>query len=243
MALVQSGIKVGEEIQHFSHPQHALNLIYLPYLYTCSGCKEYGAGRRYMCNQCDFDIHEFCAKAPAAVSHPYHTQHQLIFHKQPGGLKKSKCDVCGKTTNGFAFRCPTCNFCLHPCCSQLPNSLSFKGHPEHSLKLLSGSPDGSPYTCNFCNKKGTTWVYHCAPCDYYLHALCAKPVINGLEEEGIVNVPPKKSKIGRAARYASQVVQLFVDGLVEGLGEGVGDALLNNVTREIPINDNDDKHG
>ncbi|GLJ22806.1 hypothetical protein SUGI_0429750 [Cryptomeria japonica] len=226
MANLQIVPKVGEEIQHSSHPQHPLTLVFAQSLYTCSGCKEYGAGLRYRCNRCNFHMHEFCAKAPSTAIHPYHTQHQLFFHNKPGGLKKSKCGVCGKATNGSAFCCPTCSFCIHPCCLQLPPELTMKEHPQHSLKLASASPlpNNSPYTCNACNKIGTSWVYYCAPCKFYLHALCAKGVINGFQAQGI-NAPPKKGKVARATRYASQVVRIFVDGVLVGLGEGVLDVI------------------
>ncbi|GLJ22807.1 hypothetical protein SUGI_0429800 [Cryptomeria japonica] len=246
MANLQMVPKVGEEIQHSSHPQHPLSLVFAQSLYTCSGCREYGAGLRYRCNNCKFNMHEFCAKAPPTAIHPYHTQHQLVFHNKPAGLKKPKCGVCGKATNGSAFRCSICSFCIHPCCLQLPPELSVKEHPQHSLKLLSASPlpNNSPYTCNACNKKGTTWVYYCVPCEFYLHALCAKGVINGLQAQGI-SAPPKMSRVARAARYASQVVRIFVDGLVEGLGEDVGDGILDIVTREVvpPVPDGGAKRG
>lgn len=181
-------------------------------------------------------MHEFCAKAPPTAFHPYHTQHQLVFHGKPDGLKKLKCGVCGKATNGSTFRCPTCSFCIHPCCSQLPPELTVKEHPQHSLKLISGSPlaNTSPHTCNACNKKATSWVYYCVPCEFYLHALCAKGVADGLQSQGFT-APPKMTKVSRAARYASQVVRIFVDGLLEGLGEGVGDFILDTVTRGVVL--------
>ncbi|GLJ22808.1 hypothetical protein SUGI_0429830 [Cryptomeria japonica] len=220
MATLQMVPKVGEETQHPSHPQHPLKLVFAPYLYTCSGCKEYGTGLRYRCSKCGFHMHEFCTKAPTTTSHPYHAQHELYFQNKPVGLKKSKCEVCARATNGFVYRCPTCSFCIHPCCSQLPSELTFKEHPQHPLKLLSVVADNSPYTCNACNKQGTTW------------------------KQGI-SAPPKLSKIGRAARYASQIVQIFVDGLLEGIGETVGDLILDTITRAmvLPITDGDGKHG
>lgn len=75
----------GQEILHFSHPQHPLSRINLPDLFTCSGCKEFGAGMRFTCQQCEFQLHEFCARAPDALSgHPFHSHHQLSFYSKPG---------------------------------------------------------------------------------------------------------------------------------------------------------------
>lgn len=75
----------GEEMLHFSHPQHPLSKLDLPDLFTCSGCKEFGAGKRFSCQQCDFHLHEFCASAPSILkSHPFHCHHQLLLYSKPG---------------------------------------------------------------------------------------------------------------------------------------------------------------
>lgn len=72
-----------EEIVHFSHQQHPLAKMTLPDLFTCTGCKEYGAGKRFACQQCDFQLHEFCAlSTPSLNTHPLHGQHQLLFHSK-----------------------------------------------------------------------------------------------------------------------------------------------------------------
>jgi hypothetical protein len=82
-----------------------------------------------------------------------------------------------------------------------------------------------------CGKKGSSWVYYCAECEFYLDTVCAKTVINGLHAQGIA-VPARPNKFKSAARFATQVVQFFVDGLVEGLGEGLADVILDNGTRD-----------
>lgn len=75
----------GEEIIHFSHPQHPLSLVNLPDLFTCDGCKEYGSGKRFVCQQCDYQLHDFCGLAPPALkAHPLHSQHSILFHSKPG---------------------------------------------------------------------------------------------------------------------------------------------------------------
>lgn len=82
---------VGEEMLHFSHPHHPLSHINLPHLFTCSGCQELGAAKRYACQLCNYQLHEFCALAPQALkSHPLHYQHQLVFYSKPGTTYSSK---------------------------------------------------------------------------------------------------------------------------------------------------------
>ena len=80
-------LTVGQEIFHFTHPQHSLSEMDLPDLFTCVGCKEYGSGKRFLCQQCDFQLHDFCAFAPSALkAHPLHSQHLVLFHAKPGML-------------------------------------------------------------------------------------------------------------------------------------------------------------
>lgn len=71
-------------IVHHTHSKHPLAEITLSELFTCSGCKEFGTGRRYACQNCDFQLHHFCALSPPSLkAHPFHGQHQLVFHAKP----------------------------------------------------------------------------------------------------------------------------------------------------------------
>lgn len=74
-----------ELLLHFSHHHHPLVLVNLPYLFTCMGCKEFGAGKRLTCQICDFVLHDFCAFAPASLTnHPFHHNHHLVFNTKSG---------------------------------------------------------------------------------------------------------------------------------------------------------------
>ncbi|WCJ44786.1 Cysteine/Histidine-rich C1 domain family protein [Euphorbia peplus] len=233
---------IGEEIVHFGHPQHHLNQVDLPDLFTCAGCKEYGSGKRFSCQQCDFQLHEFCGLAPKLLSaHPLHMQHHLLFSAKPvkGGILKSKCDVCGKATKGYTFKCNACTYQMHPCCAMLSNEMNISVHP-HKLRIMpamstlpNNGSDGGGFSCGECKKsKRSGRLYRCTVCDhYYLHAVCAKNMVNGLEANGIKGVEQKPTMFGTAAKLASQVIIEFIGGLVEGLGEGVGQALIQSVAR------------
>ncbi|KAK7411988.1 hypothetical protein VNO78_03433 [Psophocarpus tetragonolobus] len=227
----------GEEILHFSHPQHPLSMVDLPDLFNCVGCKEFGSGKRFVCQQCDFQLHDFCALAPPALkAHPFHSQHSMMFHSKPGrtGMAaKLKCDVCGKPTKGFAFLCTACAFQMHPCCAMLNTEMEYPSHP-HTLRMLpttsSTVPDQGSFGCGECKKRRSGKVYRCTVCEYHLHAVCAKSKINGLQANGI-RPPQKPSVLAAAARVASQVVIEFIGGLVEGIGESVGDVLVQNIAK------------
>ncbi|CAN7078238.1 unnamed protein product [Brassica oleracea var. botrytis] len=229
----------GEEMVHFGHPQHVLVKVELPDIYTCAGCKEEGAGIRYVCQECDYQLHEFCALAPPLLkSHPFHYQHQLPFFAKPakGGIMKSKCDVCGRSPKGYTYRCKACSFQMHPGCAMLSPSLSSSSLHRHPLQLLpSSSPANTTggFLCGECKRgKRAGRVYRCTVCDYHLHAVCAKDAaVNGLRENGHKGRDRSPAVLGTAARLASQVVIDFLGGMMEGLGEGVGEAILDGVSR------------
>ncbi|KAM1127198.1 hypothetical protein ACFX13_038000 [Malus domestica] len=223
----------GEERLHFGHPQHPLSQVILPDLFTCAGCKEDGAGKRFICQLCDFQLHDFCALAPPALNnHPFHIQHQLVFYSKAvkGGIAQSKCDICHKPSKGYAFRCSACSFQMHPCCAMLSSEINLQTHP-HTLRLLSAADSSSrSFVCGECRRRRSGRVYHCTVCDYHLHAVCAKNMINGLQENGLKG-REKPSVLGTAARLASQVVTEFIGGLIEGLGEGVAEVLVQDIAR------------
>ncbi|XP_059075350.1 uncharacterized protein LOC131875287 [Cryptomeria japonica] len=76
MATLQMLPNIWVDIQHLSYPRHPLNLILAESLYTCSGCKKYGAGIGYRfgfmislcttwvyyCIPCQFYLHDLYAK-------------------------------------------------------------------------------------------------------------------------------------------------------------------------------------
>ncbi|KAL5980089.1 hypothetical protein ACLOJK_036556 [Asimina triloba] len=225
----------ADEIIHSSHPQHPLTLVYTPYLFRCMGCKEFGAGPRFKCNMCDYDLHDFCALAsPSIQSHPLHCLHQLVFYSKPGGLLRSKCDVCGKSTKGYNYRCTTCNIEIHPSCTMLYPQMDLPTHP-HTLMLTTATaiPSGeTSFFCGECQRKRSGRVYYCPICNYHLHAVCAKDTVNGLYLHGL-KAPETPSILGVAVRIASHAVTGFLGGLIEGFGEGVGEVLVDNIGRVL----------
>lgn len=227
----------GEQMVHFSHPRHRLSRMCNLNLFTCGGCKEYGAGNGFSCQQCDFQLHNFCAFSPPALkAHPFHSHHQLLFYSKPvkGGIMQSKCDICAKPIKGFAFRCGVCSFQMHPCCAMLSLEMKMPSVHPHPLRMVGATTSSvveqasSLVGCGECKRRRSGRVYRCTVCDYQVHAVCAKSVKNGLREKGYKETE-KASVLGTAARLASQVVVEFLGGIIEGLGEGVGEALVQNI--------------
>ncbi|RCV12292.1 hypothetical protein SETIT_2G257200v2 [Setaria italica] len=225
------------EIVHFSHPEHRLARFDFPYLFMCMGCKEYGAGKRFMCQTCGFQLHEFCALAPPLLhDHPFHPKHPhlLFFAKPAGGFLRCKCDICGKAVKGFSFRCASCGFDMHPCCAAMSARMELPAAHEHPLVLApaAGGGEETSFVCQVCRRarRGHHLVYQCLPCGYCLHARCAKDMVNGLYAHGIVP-PERRSALAAAARVTVNALFGVIGGLIEGIGEGIGEAFVENIGR------------
>ncbi|KAF8694872.1 hypothetical protein HU200_037972 [Digitaria exilis] len=232
------------EIVHFSHPEHRLARFDFPYLFMCMGCKEYGAGKRFMCQTCGFQLHEFCALAPPSLhDHPFHPKHPhlLFFVKPAGGFLRCKCDICGKAVKGFSFRCASCGFDMHPCCAAMERMMELPAAHEHVLVLAAQDAAAeTSFVCQVCRRataaakrpggSSSSLVYRCLPCGYCLHARCAKDMVNGLYAHGIVP-PEKRSALATAARVTVNALFGVIGGLIEGIGEGIGEAFVENIGR------------
>lgn len=150
-----------------------------------------------------------------------------------GGIGQSKCDACSKPIKGYAYRCSPCGFQMHPCCSKLTAEMKMGTHPHpgHTLRLLPpgrASSDGAH--CGECKRRRSGRMYSCSACEYHVHAVCAKEVMNGLRENGQQG-KEKAGVLATAARLASQVVSEFIGGIAEGIGEGVGEVFIQSVAR------------
>lgn len=111
----------------------------------------------------------------------------------------------------------------------LPDEIVFSTHP-HTLMLLSASGGTTYFLCGECKKRRSGRVYRCTECDYHLHAVCAKNIVNGLHDHGIKG-KEKPGMFVTVAKLASQVMIGFFGGLIEGVGEGVGEMLVQSVSR------------
>ncbi|KAG9138621.1 hypothetical protein Leryth_020488 [Lithospermum erythrorhizon] len=182
-------------IQHFTHQAHPLKEFNSESEYLCDGCKTSGAGKRYRCHGCDFDMHEYCGTCPEKLSIFMHRHElSLVIRKVPidRPLNNRTCDVCHDSVKGLFYRCKDCDFDVHPLCTQLPQSLRHGLHQAHSLKLESSSTKGN---CAVCTGECSSWRYRCKTCRFDIHLDCVlvdiRPKTSQESHRGIPNfVPP-----------------------------------------------------
>lgn len=101
----------------------------------------------------------------------------LVLHNAaPYDTRDFICDLCFKIGEGPTYHCNTCKYDLHPQCCTLQPQLRSCAHP-HALTLhATTSHTQKKKTCDACriSLADSEWRYRCEPCDFDLHAGCAK---------------------------------------------------------------------
>ncbi|CAA7052232.1 unnamed protein product [Microthlaspi erraticum] len=110
-------------VQHFSH-NHPLTEVNVVGTYTCNGCKLYGTGKTYRCNDCDYDLHEYCATCPQILRYSWHApDHELSLINGPTHMTERGCYVCRVYIQGMFYKCMHCSFESHPLCTHGPTPM------------------------------------------------------------------------------------------------------------------------
>ncbi|KAL0375253.1 UNVERIFIED_CONTAM: hypothetical protein Sradi_3441000 [Sesamum radiatum] len=170
-------------ILHFTHPAHPLTPFDSQQDYLCNGCKTPGNGKRYRCQRCDFDLHDYCGTCPRLLSSFMHKNHSLsLVTRKPGARQVHRiCDVCRDTVEGLFYRCKECEFDVHPLCTQLPEKLQHALHKTHPLILQSSMVPGF---CAVCRGSCSSWRYRCGVCKFDIHLECVLVPVVPCTEKG-----------------------------------------------------------
>ncbi|KAF8101889.1 hypothetical protein N665_0201s0196 [Sinapis alba] len=104
-------------IQRFMH-NHPLTEVNVVGTYTCNGCKLHGHGKTYRCNDCDYDLHEYCATCPPTLINTWHApNHELTLFTGPAHMTEPVCYFCRFYIQGMFYKCKHCSFESHPLCT------------------------------------------------------------------------------------------------------------------------------
>ncbi|XP_052172387.1 uncharacterized protein LOC127788295 [Diospyros lotus] len=136
----------------------------------CDGCGLTISFQFYHCAQCNFSLHEWCAKLPNELRHIFHPNHPLRLLTQQGmHFSGTFCNSCDMPTNLFVFCCSKCDFYLDLKCASLPRLIKHQVH-DHNLALRRVK-----HPCNAC---GVDYFRHftffrCEACNFGLCIKCA----------------------------------------------------------------------
>ncbi|XP_022931896.1 uncharacterized protein LOC111438174 isoform X1 [Cucurbita moschata] len=168
------------------HPNHPLNYYSDPHVYTCQGCKTSGIGNRFRCHICSVDVHIYCLDCPPQLASFLHT-HSLALLPC---MDHRSCDVCRERIEGLFYRCDSCDFDVHPLCTQLPEQLHHGIDKRHKLRLHKLSSG----RCSVCESDCSyLWVYSCNVCRVNIHPQCILKPYGPRRSENPA-VPPSDSR-------------------------------------------------
>ncbi|XP_038699167.1 uncharacterized protein LOC119996560 [Tripterygium wilfordii] len=161
------------EIQHYSH-QHKLTFLGSEdqtdggeRIY-CHLCYEPITAASYNCRECNYSLHESCAKLNDKIWHRFHRQHRLTLCLGPG-----TCHICAINNyreNNLMYVCDDCDFGVDVKCA----SLSSKCDHPHQFVLLMRS---EAIRCDVCGidcdlADSVSQPHICTVCHLVVHANC-----------------------------------------------------------------------
>ncbi|KAK5841299.1 hypothetical protein PVK06_010208 [Gossypium arboreum] len=150
----------------------------------------------------------------------YGHQHPLLLMLNEDQLMiAANCSRCAGKVSIPCFSCAEgCGFYLHKVCAEAPLELNHPFHHDHPLLLMHRSlliknPGYlSGYLCDFCNKGGNEFVYHCS-CNLDFHIECALFTFNiaennlkELEHVALQDEELEDYTEGSLARYAEKTM-------------------------------------
>lgn len=135
----------------------------------CHFCKRRFHGRVYCCEDCDFVLHEACARIefpPQLQEHPAHPQHHPLTLVR--GQRYYRCSDCGYILDA-----------LTAVATRLPpddveeDTIRYFAHEEHPLSSFYVETTLS-VQCGSCEQPISGQVYGCRACLFLLHETCAR---------------------------------------------------------------------
>ncbi|XP_038699133.1 uncharacterized protein LOC119996532 [Tripterygium wilfordii] len=126
---------IGMEIQYYSH-QHKLTFLGSEEqtdggeIISCHLCEKPITAASYNCHDCNFSLHESCAKLNGKISHRFHRQHRLTLRLAPGTCHI--CRISNYLENILMYVCDDidCDFRVDVKCASLSSKCEQEAEPE-----------------------------------------------------------------------------------------------------------------
>ncbi|KAL9175669.1 hypothetical protein ABFS82_02G126400 [Erythranthe guttata] len=101
-------------------------------------------------------------------SHPHPLK--LIVYNQTLNIL-FPCAGCKLKPYGVLYSCLDCDYFLHQSCFEMRKKITHPLHKKHDLTLMINP--AYRLVCDACGETGKGFSYHCKPCSFDLHILCA----------------------------------------------------------------------
>ncbi|XP_052194266.1 uncharacterized protein LOC127802472 [Diospyros lotus] len=157
--LHKSCFELPRELQHKSHPKHALALLSSPPYkltgeFTCNACLRTGAAFTYHCKSCNFDLHAKCASLPQTMKrkdheHPLNLLYSTPYKKGEGDREELLfyCDVCEGIVDErcWVYYCEECDYGTDLACATVEPDSDEEG-PETGEEEARGGGESGEYS-------------------------------------------------------------------------------------------------
>ncbi|XP_023637171.1 uncharacterized protein LOC17881262 isoform X2 [Capsella rubella] len=147
---IEPYVKIDDNtIQHFSHKEHYLrfhdNGLLLEEDKRCSACTHPICLQAfYGCIDCDFTLHQNCAKSPRKKWHVLHNDRLTLVTSVADDY--FHCHACCRMSNGFMYQCGYMK--LDVLCGSVSEPFVHPSHPQHPLYYI---PSEERHKCHGCN--------------------------------------------------------------------------------------------
>jgi hypothetical protein len=160
----ESGLPL--EIKHFSH-QHVLILNYEEVKddQLCDGCMQLISPPFYSCEQCNYFLHNICAKLPTSARHKFLPFPFTLLSQAPFSDGVFQCGFCGYYRHGFSYNLESDELMIDIQCFAIQETLKHEVH-QHPIFLTTTSNR----KCSFCEELA---AFVCSPCNFALCIRCA----------------------------------------------------------------------
>ncbi|XP_006279057.2 uncharacterized protein LOC17874191 [Capsella rubella] len=160
-------------ILHFLHSHHLRLEVSITYDENrlCHACvMPIVEGNLFSCLECEFILHEICAKSRRRIQHLLHPHPLKLVHVSECDYNFF-CDACFRVCGGLIYLCPIleCDFGVDVRCAAISEPFHFQGH-EHPL-FLALDPKVKPI-CEVC-KLECRKQFNCIECDFIVCIKCA----------------------------------------------------------------------
>ncbi|CAL5341102.1 unnamed protein product [Camellia sinensis] len=205
----KSCVDLPQEIKHVLHPEHTLNLWYIPGWRYCRACRRDSHAFLFKCLQCKWYMDAGCAlsEPPRIIMSEIH-EHPLALFKEPN---HKKCKTCSKKCITPYLLCVLCNFIQHVNCVEiLPPIVQYKYHynrltlTDSPIKDNSDEDDDAEFYCDACEERRELHKrsYYCKESHYVAHPHCvASEIMDVLQEEWL-----KKKRLTTVANAKVQII-------------------------------------
>ncbi|XP_073132482.1 uncharacterized protein [Henckelia pumila] len=130
------------ETTHRSHRDHPLSPTHREIRAVCNACGEQENGIFFICQQCNYWLHQDCASLPPVAKHADHSHPLALFYSHPfpkGEISWGSCKICEEDLplKLGVYTCQPCNYGAHIKC--MKSSLKDLT-PEEYKKLIAHLP-------------------------------------------------------------------------------------------------------